>query len=1420
MSIARHHAEWLSLVEASGPFLSLPVLSEALPQGLNAHDPEHTADLHLAYEEWEEDRQSRRPNTALHREWIKYVLRETLQYSERVLLEGQNIPPHLSATIAEHGETLRPDFVLAEPRREGAELKPRLLIQYLPAGQELEKIPSDKRWKASPATRMMELLHATGVRLGLVTNGYQWMLVNAPHGESTGFISWYASLWFEEKLTLQAFRTLLGAERFFSVQEKETLEVLLAESAINQQEVTDQLGRQVRKAVEVLVQAIDAVDKNRKRQLLKDVSVTEVYDAALTVMMRLVVLFSAEERKLLLLGDEFYDQYYAVSTIREQLRQLADRRGEEVLEFRFDAWCRLLAIFRAVHGGVQHDSFQLLPYNGSLFNPDRFPFLEGRAAGTAWREEDAEPVPINNRIVLHLLEALQVLRMKGPGGSVESRRLSFRTLDVEQIGHVYEGLLDHTALRADVPVLGLVGSKDLEPEIKLEDLERERAKGEDKLVAFLKEETKRTEHAIEKALAAASEEQLLKNRQEMQRLRTACDNEDELFERVRPFAGLVRRDTMGYPSVITQGSIYVTAGEDRRTTGTHYTPRSLTEEIVRYALEPLVYEGVADGKPREEWRLRSAAELLELKICDVACGSGAFLVQACRYLAERLVEAWEEIERENPGMVVVAPEGTLSLGEPNERPLPKEADERLIVARRIVAERCLYGVDKNAMAVEMAKLSLWLITMQKDRPFSFLDHAIKWGDSLLGVTSVEQLEGFALDAGSGTQIRIIAALCKPLLEQASEARCKLESFAGDTLEDVQRKEELHRKAEAAADKVRFIADLLIGEALTAASRRKKKWSRTAQEAEEEQEAALDSIADEHEALEQLVTETLELWNRVDVRSDERVLELQERAASMLGKMRPFHWVLEFPEVLTHKDIRHKGFDAVLSNPPFLGGAKIETKLGKDWRAFIVQFLAKGITGVRGGADLSTYFLLRAVQLACPKATIGMLATNSLAQGDSRVVGLEQIAQRKAIIYRAISDSEWLGTATVHYAAIWLSKRQWNGNYVLDGVPVSKISSFLTESREIEGSPFVLRQNMDTAFEGVKVLGSGFIISQGEAESLLAKDVRNREVLYPYLTGEDLNASPDSKPSRCVINFHDWDLTSAENYPDCLDIVRQRVKPGRDEMIGRNAMSTQRGKNWWRFAGEAKNLYAAISELQQVLALSRITNHLTFAFVPSDWVYSDRLTVFSFSEYRCWAVLQSAFHYCWAWHYSTTNLSLLSYSPLRAFNTFPFPIMEGNTSLTEPKSKEWYEIRLRLMHEREEGLTEIYNRLHDPKEMSADIERLRELHVEMDKAVAVAYGWSDLELAHGFHQTKQGMRFTISEAARREVLDRLLQLNHERYAAEVTAGLHDKGTKKKKASTKRKKSAKKQTPSAEASADSEAAPGDGKLFDYERQKKMF
>ncbi|WP_235148009.1 MULTISPECIES: Eco57I restriction-modification methylase domain-containing protein [Fischerella] len=1182
MSTARHHAEWLSLVEASGPFLSLPVLVKAFPNGLDAHDPEHLKLLRLACEEWQDNQLGARPDSAIHRAWVDFVLRQTLEFTDEVLLSGQRISTGLAATIAEHGETLRPDWVVVNPTGTPDAGTPRLLVQIVPPEQDLEKPLKDRRWKASPATRMMELLHACNVRLGLVTNGEHWLLVNAPRGETTGFISWYGVLWLEEHITLRAFRSLLGVQRFFGVDDSQTLETLLKESVTDQQEVTDQLGYQVRKAVEVLVEALDRIDQDRNRTLLQGISETQLYEAALTVMMRLVFLFSAEERGLLLLGDPLYDQYYAVSTLREQLQQRADKEGEEVLERRYDAWCRLLATFRAVYGGVQHDTLQLPAYGGSLFDPDRFPFLEGRMTGTSWEATPADPIPVNNRIVLHLLEALQVLQVK-VAGAVEPRRLSFRALDIEQIGHVYEGLLDHTAVKATSPVLGLMGTRYQEPEVALARLEGIE-NGE--LVKFLKAETGRSQSALQKAL----QQELTPH--EEQRLLTACNNDQELFNRVLPFAGLVRLDTLGYPVVIPTGSVYVTQGSDRRETGTHYTPRSLTEEIVQYTLEPLVYEGVAEGKPKEQWKLKSAADLLKLKICDMAMGSGAFLVQTCRYLAERLVEAWENAEKANPGKVVTAPEGTLSKSRPEECVIPKDADERLMVARRIIADRCLYGVDKNPLAVEMAKLSLWLITLQKNCPFTFVDHALKCGDSLIGV-SLEQLRYWNLDT-TGTP-ELFADQIRREVDKVIELRREIASLPVLTREDQNRKAYLLAQANARSFDLRRGCDLLVGSYFN-------DWSEK-----------------EREGLRKTLLTTF--------RDGVDIPEGMGKALPDFEKLRPFHWELEFPEVFI--DEERQGFNAIVGNPPFMGGTLASAVLGENY----MRHLRNQNQPWHGKADLVGLFLRIGFRLLTTKGFIGVLATSSLTRGETVESTLVPLLQANSVIYHARSPFPWPGKAQVNAVIVLLTNSKWQASIILDELEVPSITADLEATFVNNSEPYELVDFYLEGYMGIKLSPKNVSLTKSDINKL---PQRICKAFLPAVGGEELYQLIDLSESHYSFSS---DLLSQEDLEEYCKITGQSLSI--------NDINHSR---------PAKELRLRLNMSQLNFACAETTyGQLSFAKIPSIGIIpKHKIIVFPCQSWASFLILQSNVHDIWAWKYGVRRGDSLGYSPKRCSNTFPLP----------------------------------------------------------------------------------------------------------------------------------------------------------------------
>lgn len=1317
MSITRHHNEWLSLVPNSGPFLSLPVLAQAFPQGLDAHDVDHARRLRLAFDEWDDNQLSKRPDPGLHRAWVKFVLGETLGYDE-LLAEGQAIPQTLKSEVAEYGETLRPDWIVNDPNTK----KARLIVQVYPRSQALTKPVASSRWKVSPDTRMMQLLHDTGIRLGLVTNGDHWMLVNAPKNETTGYASWYANLWLEEKDTLRAFRTILGSDRLFSVPEGETLEALLDKSASDQQEVTDQLGYQVRKAVEVLIQALDKADQEHGRKLLADVNEKVLYESALTVMMRLVFLFCAEERELLLLGDELYDKNYAVSTLREQLRVTADQFGEEILGLRYDAWTRLLTTFRTVYSGAKHDRLKLPAYGGSLFNPDRYPFLEGRKFDTSWKNTEATPLPVNNRTVLHLLEALQVLQTK-IGKMIEARKLSFRSLDIEQIGHVYEGLLDHTAKRATEPMLGLAGTRDKEPEIALADLEKIASKGEKELLKTLKEESGRSESAIKKSLSSELEDQLVS------RFRTSCQD-SELWNRVKPFAGAVRFDDVGYPVVITSGSVFVTSGTDRRSSGTHYTPKSLTEPIVQYTLEPLVYVGPAEGLPREQWKLRSAKELLSLKICDMACGSGAFLVQVCRYLSARLLEAWYAIQKENAGSVRITPEGEPSSGKPAEMLIPDDPDERHTYALRIVAQRCIYGVDINPLAVEMAKLSLWLLTLAKDKPFEFLDHNIRCGDSLVGIHNLDQLRKFSLD-GKGQDNSLLLQFLDPKIKEAIALRRQISEMQSITVVDTEAQDRMLREANEKIERLKLAADLLIASEFVAGSASDKR-------------AARDNGA-------------LKVASHFN---DNDLATFRNEAQKALNGQKTFHWPLEFPEVMVERG----GFDAFVGNPPFMGGQMLTGNFGEPYREMLVRHLANG---QRGSADFCAYFFLRANQTVRMNGQFGLLATNSIAQGDTREVSLDQLSTNGCVIVRAVSSRPWPGAANLEVSHVWLRHGTWNGEYTLDDVTVPGITAFLTSPGGGSGRPFQLTANFDKSFQGSIILGLGFVMSTDEAGRLIEANPSNEDVLFPYLTGNDLNSQPDQAATRWAINFFDWSEEKAANYKECFRIVEETVKPQRLK-----DKRKERRDRWWQYAEKATALYRAIASLKWVLVCSRVSAHHVFAAVPISQVFSERLVVIATDSWADMAVLSSSIHDAWAHRPGqTTHETRNTYFSESAYETFPAPTCLQEALCANGSS--YHGFRKQLLLNRQCGLRDAFNGLNNKDEISDDIQKLRQLHVEMDNAVAAAYGWTDIDLDHGFHETKQGVRYTISEPARREVLSRLLKLNHERYAEEGKLGLHEK-----------------------------------------------
>jgi hypothetical protein len=428
---------------------------------------------------------------------------------------------------------------------------------------------------------------------------------------------------------------------------------------------------------------------------------------------------------------------------------------------------------------------------------------------------------------------------------------------------------------------------------------------------------------------------------------------------------------------------------------------------------------------------------------------------------------------------------------------------------------------------------------------------------------------------------------------------------------------------------------------------------------------------------------------------------------------------------------------------------------------------------------------------------GLLATNTIAQGDTREVSLDQLATDGCVIHRAVPSCKWPGTANLEVAHVWMCSGFWAGKYVLNEKPVSGITPFLTVPGKATGTPYRLAANQDKSFIGSYVLGMGFILTLEEAQDLIAKDPRNKDVLFPYLNGEDLNSRPDQSPSRWVINFFDWPLDAehdeqknpkgppyAADYPDCLAIVEEKVKPERTRLNDKCEFVLRKPlpQKWWIYAEKRPALYTAIAGMERFLIRARVSNINSIAFVSTGTIISEATVVFASDDFASFANLQAMAHTEWLNHHSSSMRTDVRYTPSDCFEPFPFPLSTSNLNSIGEK---YYTHRQFIMQTRQEGLTKTYNRFHNSNESATDIQQLRELHVEMDYAVAAAYDWQDLDLGHDFHETKQGLRYTISEIARQEVLDRLLELNHGRYEDEVRMGLHDKGKKKSKAGSSKK-----------------------------------
>jgi len=380
------------------------------------------------------------------------------------------------------------------------------------------------------------------------------------------------------------------------------------------------------------------------------------------------------------------------------------------------------------------------------------------------------------------------------------------------------------------------------------------------------------------------------------------------------------------------------------------------------------------------------------------------------------------------------------------------------------------------------------------------------------------------------------------------------------------------------------------------------------------------------------------------------------------------------------------------------------------------------------------------------------------------------------------------------------KGEWKGKKYLGHHEVDIINTFFGDSQDI-GNPFNLSVNHDICFQGSVILGSGFILQEQNVEELFKVNPKSKTVIFKYLIGEDINNDIMQYPSRYVINFLDWNIDKAKTYPECFSILEKKVYVERQEKRDKSYR-----EKWWQFGRRSVELYKNLTSYHRALVVCRVTKYLSFSFVPTNYVYDVGTNVILFDRFMDYAMLQSNIHECWARKYGSTLRFDLRYTNTDCFENYPFArnISNQAQSKLEAIGEEYYEFRKNIMINMQLGLTKTYNLFHNPKLTSAivakeskqsreiveqayqDILKLRQLHKEMDEAVLVAYGWSKhsedpalagsgIDLEHDFHEVdylpeNNRIRYTISEKARKEVLRRLLKLNHEIHEEEVKKGL--------------------------------------------------
>ena len=694
------------------------------------------------------------------------------------------------------GTWLRGSAVPSSERRRaatGESVKPNHLWKGIRGARMPVFIDDSRRLGLGRSRRLVSqaigYLRAGNEHLALLTNGRHWRLLFAGL-DYEAWCDWDTDLWFEEgELADQvsALRTLLDARAWTPGTDGATPALLQAirDTRKGQAELSEVLGERVREAVELLIRGHGDALADLASAHGDSTAAAEIYRAGCRVAMRLVVILFAESRELLPRDNALYHGSYGLNGLFEQLER--DAAQGRAMRESYSAWPRVLALFKLVREGSHHPDLPVTKYGGELFAPGESAAPDALSKALAvFENASLETNVLPDADVHGILKLLTRTTMRIRQGRSSTRTtvpVDFTDLSSEYIGILYEGLLDYElkTAPADDPVVFLAtGDQPALPLSRLEAMDTKALKAlfssfkdsasdsdletEEEDAAEATETQQSEELPIEEAAEARAEFTVRDERQ------LSRDRAEQWAREAVQAAGLANRRGKNTPErqlrlreeigrkarqlvarVVLPGEWYLVRwGGTRKGSGSFYTRPGLTIPTVQRTLRPLAYEppNRANGKPNPdapatEWTPRTPERILELKICDPACGSGSFPLAALRFLTDAVYAALqhhERIEKEAADRSLVRLLGVAENaheGLAEERiPCPPDDDRfeglTKAVLRRYVVERCIYAVDVDPLAVELCRLSLWIETMDKTLPFGFLDHKIKCGNSLIG----------------------------------------------------------------------------------------------------------------------------------------------------------------------------------------------------------------------------------------------------------------------------------------------------------------------------------------------------------------------------------------------------------------------------------------------------------------------------------------------------------------------------------------------------------------------------------------------------------------------------------------------------------------------------------------------------------------